>query len=172
MAHTHAHHHDATHEVHGAAKDGGARAAALLRQAGCRPTPQRLLVLQALAAGDHVTAEEILDAVRSGYPSINTSTVYRTLEALAAAGLVRQTDLGTGRLHFELARGHRHHHVVCQSCGEVTHLHDDVLQPLAASLAGATGYALTPDREVVLPGLCPGCRPTTPSPGEQAHAHS
>ena len=139
-------------------REAGDAAAALLRGAGCRPTAQRLLVLQALGGGDHVTAGEVLAHARAGYPSINPSTVYRTLEALVAAGLVRRADLGGHRRHYEMARHHRHHHAVCQVCGAVAHVHDATLAPLAEALRRETAFRLTPDREIAIPGLCPGCQ--------------
>jgi Fur family ferric uptake transcriptional regulator len=115
------------------------------------------LVLQALGGGGHLGADEILAHARAGSPAVNASTVYRTLEALRAAGLVRACDLGGGRLRYEIGRDHRHHHAVCERCGAVAHLHDDVLRPLARALRAATGYGLTPDGEVCLPGICPAC---------------
>jgi Fur family ferric uptake transcriptional regulator len=150
-------HHDSAPALRLAAMEGGARGTEILRRAGCRPTPQRLEVLRTLGGGEHLTADEVLARVRRVVPTINPSTVYRTLEALAGAGLVRCTDLGAGRMHFELARGHRHHHVVCRGCGAVEHLHDEVVAPVAARLAAATGYALDTDAEFLLPGRCPAC---------------
>jgi len=141
-----------------AAREGRDAAAELLRQAGCRPTAPRLLVLQAIAAGEHVGADAVLAHARARYPSINPSTVYRALDALVEAGLALRSDLGAGRLHYEMAREHRHHHAVCQRCGAVAHLHDATLAPLAAALDADTGYALSPDREITVPGLCPACR--------------
>ncbi len=141
------------------AQEAGDAAAALLRRAGCRPTAQRLLVLQALGGGGHVTAADVLEHARHRYPTINASTVYRTLDALVAAGIARANDLGSGRLFFEVAREHRHHHVVCQGCGQIAHLHDGALNSLAAAVAAETGFTLTPDREITVPGFCPECRP-------------
>ncbi len=141
-----------------AAREGGDAAAALLRRAGCRPTPQRLLVLEALGEGGHMGADDILAHARARYPSINASTVYRTLDALVEAGIAKRTDLHAGYLHFELTRSHRHHHVVCQGCGAVAHLHDSGLADLARALVAETGFALSPDREITIPALCPDCR--------------
>lgn len=157
MTHEHHHHHHSAASLHLAAAEGGERAAVLLRGAGCRPTPQRLRVLRELGGGGHLTAEEIFARVRPDVPTINPSTVYRTLETLEEAGLVRCTDLGAGRMHFELARGHRHHHAVCRSCGAVEHLHDEVVAPVAARLSAATGFLLDDDAELVLPAVCPAC---------------
>src|SRR6476646_8510770 len=82
------------------AREPGPDAAALLRRAGGRPTPQRLLILQALGGGGHLTADEALEHARAAYPTVNASTVYRTLESLATAGLVRRTDLGGSRAFY------------------------------------------------------------------------
>ena len=139
-----------------AAREAMDAATALLRRAGCRPTAQRLLVLQALGGGDHVDADEILGHARERYPAIDRSTVYRTLDALVEAGIARRTDLGHGRAFYEMARDHRHHHAVCQRCGAVAHVHDGALAPLAEALA-QTGFTLTTDREITIPGLCPEC---------------
>ena len=144
------------------ARGAGDAAAALLRRAGCRPTAQRLLVLQALGDGRHVSAEDVLDHARARYPAINASTVYRTLDALVSAGIARRTDLGAERLYYEVARAHRHHHAVCRGCGAVAHLHDASLDSLAAALRAETGFELTPDREVAIPGICPACRTGDP----------
>ena len=147
-----------------AARGAGDAAAALLRRAGCRPTAQRLLVLQALGGGDHVSADEILAHAKARYPSINPSTVYRTLDALVEAGIARRTDLGSDRLFYEVAREHRHHHAVCQDCGAVAHIHDASLRPLAQALEQATGYTLSPDREMTVHGICPECQAAEPAP--------
>lgn len=143
------------------ALEAGDAAAGLLRRAGCRPTPQRLLILQALGTGEHVSAEEALAHARASSPVVNASTVYRTLESLVAAGIVRRTDLGGDRAFYELVREHRHHHAVCERCGAVAHLHDEDLGPLGAALEAATGYRLTPDGEIAIPGLCPTCQSET-----------
>jgi Fe2+ or Zn2+ uptake regulation protein len=149
---------DATELQLQVAREAGDAAAALLRRAGCRPTAQRLLVLQALGGGEHVTAEDVLAHAKARYPSINPSTVYRTLDALVDAGIARRTDLGTERLYFEVVREHRHHHAVCQVCGAVAHLHDASLGPLKDALRAETGFELTPDREIAIPGVCPDCQ--------------
>lgn len=95
---THGNEHSAA-ALHRAAAEGGTRGAELLRRAGCRPTPQRLEVLQALGGGERLTADQLYDRVRGAIPTINPSTVYRTLEVLEDVGLVRCADLGAGRMH-------------------------------------------------------------------------
>jgi Fur family transcriptional regulator, ferric uptake regulator len=88
---------------------------------------------------------------------VDPSTVYRTLELLVAEGLVRRTDLGTGRALYEPAHEHPHHHLVCARCGSVTHVHDDALGSLRERLDAVAGFALG-EGELTLTGLCADCR--------------
>ena len=94
------------------------------------------------------------------YPSINPSTVYRTLDALVDAGIARRTDLGSGRLFYEVAREHRHHHAVCQECGAVAHIHDASLGPLADALRGRDRLRADTGPRDHHPGICPDCQST------------
>jgi Fur family transcriptional regulator, ferric uptake regulator len=143
----------------------------ILRRAGCRPSPQRLLVLEALSRGDHLSATEVLDAVRAVYPTAAPSTVYRTLDALTGGGLIRANDLGLGRTHYEMAAQHLHHHAVCVDCQTIVHLHDDALRALSTALAGR-GFHLADDRELTFPGRCGPCQSKRPSTLEESsHAH-
>src|SRR6185437_16045423 len=51
-----------------------------LRSRGYRVTPQRQLVLEAVAKLDHATPDEIAASVQETASGVNISTIYRTLE--------------------------------------------------------------------------------------------
>lgn len=129
-----------------------------LRAHGRRLTRQRALIWDALVAESdrHLSAEEIVERTQAKMPSLNPSTVYRTLEILVEEGLVLRTALGGDRAYYEPAREHRHHHIVCDRCGAVTHLHDDVLGDLPRRIRTSSGYELG-SGEVTLFGLCAAC---------------
>jgi Fur family ferric uptake transcriptional regulator len=105
----------------------------------------------------HLSAEDIAARVHAQLPGINTSTVYRTLDVLVDDGLLLRTDLGGDRAYYEPARDHPHHHVICERCGRVTHLHDATLGNLRARIEKDSGYLLG-IREVSFFGTCPDCR--------------
>ncbi len=90
-----------------------------LRAKGLRITPQRLVLLTLLErAHAPVGVAEItrLAAARG----MDTVTIYRGLETLAAAGIVRRVDLRHGHADYELIRDdEHHHHAVCVVCGTV-----------------------------------------------------
>ena len=71
--------------------------AEILRRAGYRQTPQRLMILRALRhAKGHISANQIADEVRAQFPGVDDSTVYRNLDVLRRMRLVTSTDLGSG----------------------------------------------------------------------------
>jgi Fur family transcriptional regulator, ferric uptake regulator len=129
-----------------------------LRRRGRRLTPQRRAIWDALLAEphEHLSAEDVVERVRERSPSINTSTVYRTLEIFVHDGLLLRTDLGGDRAYYELAGEHRHHHVICQSCGKVTHVHDETLGDLRDRIEKDTGYRVG-EREISFFGTCQSC---------------
>ena len=127
-----------------------------LQEQGYRLTPQRTLVWDVLRAQDsHLSAEQICTQVQRTFPSVNLSTVYRTLELLVGLGLVRETHLGPGTRLFEVEEEVPHHHLVCESCGAVTHMHDEDLPGLGAALQESRGFAF---REATIYGHCAECR--------------
>jgi Fur family ferric uptake transcriptional regulator len=129
-----------------------------LRAKGRRVTKQRRLIWDALSADPerHLSADDVVTSVQAELPTVNPSTVYRTLDLLVAEGLLRRTDLGSGRAFYEVAHEHPHHHVVCESCGKVAHFHDEVLADAPQRIAAETGYVLG-DGEQTLYGLCADC---------------
>jgi Fur family ferric uptake transcriptional regulator len=130
---------------------------ARLRQLGLRVTPQRVLVLEALdSASGHLSADEIMRWVAERSPAINLATIYRTLDTLTAAGLVTQTDLGGGSAAYELAGAVQHHHLVCERCGTVTKLDDDLFAPLRERLLREQRF-LVSTTHLALFGLCHAC---------------
>jgi len=141
-------------------EEGRARGdvAASLHARGERLTPQRLLVLDALHAGDgHQTAEAIFARVRAQSPYVNLATVYRTLNWLRDHGLITETDLGGGQTEYEALGEPRHHHLVCLVCGERREFADELVAPLAASLRERYGFAPRLDHLAVF-GTCAACQ--------------
>lgn len=128
-----------------------------LQEQGYRLTPQRTMVWDVLRSQEaHLSAEQICTRVQETFPNVNLSTVYRTVELLVALGLVRETCLGPGTRLFEVEEDVPHHHLVCEGCGTVIHVHDEDLDGLGDTLKAAKLFTL---REATLFGYCSSCRP-------------
>jgi Fur family transcriptional regulator, ferric uptake regulator len=129
-----------------------------VRASGKRLTLQRQLVLDAVQrARHHVTADEIARRVRTKYPRIGPSTVYRNLEALEELGYVIHTHLDDRVTRWHRADSHPHGHLVCRSCGGETEVRTAVLDAMARRLRADDRFE--PDlAHSAIVGICRRCR--------------
>ena len=127
----------------------------ICRQRGLPLTAQRREVLHTLALRtDHPTADQVLDDVRKRLPQISRTTVYRVLEALARAGVVRKVCHPGPSARYELEKG-RHHHLVCLGCERMVDLEDPSLDGLP--LPGIISGFRIKDYSIQFRGLCSEC---------------
>jgi Fur family ferric uptake transcriptional regulator len=126
----------------------------VLRARGFRMTPQRLAILQALHDGGHLTPAEVYARVRQ--TGLTETTVYRTLDFLAANGVVQVANRANGHQAYELA-GETHHHLVCRTCGGQMEIDTALVQDLVSRLEQQTGYRLDAGHLTIF-GLCPVCK--------------
>jgi Fur family ferric uptake transcriptional regulator len=128
----------------------------LLRAQGGRITTGRRAILETfLGMGGHVTAEALTARVQVGQPDVHESTVYRFLDELERLGVVDHVHLGHGPAVYHLARD-THHHLVCDGCGAVVEVPEDVFAGLRARLAEDFGFAVQP-RHFAVTGRCRAC---------------
>jgi len=127
-----------------------------LEQGGLRCTPQRYAVMAFLmGCHGHPTAAEIYEAVNRVDPRSSRATTYNNLRDLVQAGLVREVAAEGRAARFD-ARGMRHHHFICDRCGDVEDLEwYDVPRPASRSL----GKRVLRECELIFRGLCVKCAP-------------
>ncbi len=92
--------------------------AEVLREAGLRPTRQRVALAHLLfAAGDrHVTAEALHEEALAHKVPVSRATVYNTLHQFAAAGLLREVE--GAKAYFDTNTSN-HYHFFCEHSGEL-----------------------------------------------------
>jgi Fur family transcriptional regulator, peroxide stress response regulator len=125
-----------------------------LAGSGLRSTLQRYAVMAfLLEEAGHPTAAEIFEAVNRVDPRSSRATIYNNLRDLVHAGLVREVAMEGRAARFE-AKGTRHHHFICDRCGNVEDVAwYDVPRPAAASL----GKRVLRECELIFRGLCIKC---------------
>ena len=89
-------------------------AAARLKEAGLRPTRQRLELARLLFTGmdRHVTAEILAEEGARAGVKVSLATVYNTLHQFQAAGLLRQVVVDASRSYFDTNVGDHQHFFV------------------------------------------------------------
>jgi Fur family peroxide stress response transcriptional regulator len=74
----------------------------VLKDEGCRLTPQRLTMLRILAKSEgHPSAEQIYEQIRTGYPTTSLATVYKTLSLLKSMGEVLEITFPSVGSHYD-----------------------------------------------------------------------
>lgn len=123
---------------------------------GLRCTPQRYAVMTfLLEQNSHPTAAEIFDAVNRLDPRSSRATTYNNLRDLVQAGLVREVAI-EGRAARYDAKGMRHHHFICDRCGDVE---DMEWYSVPTPASGSLGKRVFRECEVIFRGLCTKCAP-------------
>jgi len=127
-----------------------------LEGSGLRCTPQRYAVMACLMENNrHPTAAEIFEAVNRVDPRSSRATTYNNLRDLVQAGLVREVAVEGRAARFD-AKGMRHHHFICDRCGNVEDIEwYKVRKPAASSL----GKRVLRESELIFRGLCTKCAP-------------
>jgi Fur family transcriptional regulator, peroxide stress response regulator len=127
---------------------------------GLRCTPQRYAVMAFLMEHNmHPTAAEIFEGVNRLDPRSSRATTYNNLRDLVQAGLVREVAVEGRAARFD-AKGMRHHHFICDSCGNVEDMEwYAVPRPASSSL----GKRVLRECELIFRGLCKQCAPRSSS---------
>ena len=105
----------------------------------------------------HPTAEDIYKRLRVRMPKISIGTVYRNLEQLSAAGIIRKLELSDRLRRFD-GDLTPHFHRRCCSCGEVSDIPAERLDALLGELAAAAARHSCSGYQVEFTGVCGKCR--------------
>jgi Fe2+ or Zn2+ uptake regulation protein len=101
----------------------------------------------------HPTAAEIFEAVNRVDPRSSRATTYNNLRDLVQAGLVREVAVEGRAARFD-AKGMRHHHFICDRCGNVEDVEwFDLPKPASKFL----GKRVLRESELIFRGLCAKC---------------
>ncbi len=94
--------------------------AKLLREAGLRPTQQRVALANLLfAEGDrHVTAEGLHEEALARKVPVSLATVYNTLHQFTATGLLREVAVEGAKTYFDTNTSN-HYHFFCEHSGQL-----------------------------------------------------
>jgi Fur family ferric uptake transcriptional regulator len=155
-----------THPPLGTGRAGGAaepgpeeRLVAYLRARHLRMTPERRWVLEeVLSREGHFDAEDLLRFLHRRHRAVSRATLYRTLDHLAVAGLVKRHRFGPGHALFERNFDRQHHdHLVCDRCGSILEFVNDEIERLQDEVCSA--HAFRPTNHVMqIFGICKRCQ--------------
>jgi Fur family iron response transcriptional regulator len=109
--------------------EGLAALADKMRDAGLRPTRQRLLIAELLLDGRHrhVTADSLQSEISKAGIIVAEGTVYNTLNQFTDAGLLRRVNLNKDYNVFD-TNIHHHHHFYDQAADQLYDIPSDQMK--------------------------------------------
>ena len=121
-------------------------------------TRERSTILEAVfAEHDHFDAEQLARQLHDGPDRVSRSTVYRTLEQMVDAGMLRSVARQDGRTVYEHDYGYpQHDHLICRKCGSLTEFHNTDIRKILERVAAQNGFRMEGHRLEVT-GLCDAC---------------
>jgi Fur family transcriptional regulator, ferric uptake regulator len=136
------------------------------RPTGSRRSGKRdVIVAVFLEQAGHISADQLVAAVRARDSRISRATIYRTLQWMVDAGMARRVDFGGGRFRFEHAYRHpRHFHLICRSCQQSFEFLSSDIETLVDEVAVAREFAVE-ESVIQIYGTCANCRAGRPSAG-------
>jgi Fur family transcriptional regulator, peroxide stress response regulator len=130
----------------------------VLKDKGCRLTPQRLTILRILAKSEgHPSAEQIYEQIRADYPTTSLATIYKTLSLLKNMGEVFEVTFASVGSHYDGNKPYPHPHLICTKCGQILDPQCESMAGIAEEIARQTGYRIT-HQQLNFLGLCPRCQ--------------
>lgn len=107
-----------------------------------QPTQQRVTVAAVVfAKPQHLSADQILAAIRASGSRVSKATVYNTLNLFCERGLLRTVDVDPERQYYD-STNRAHHHFYNVDTGELTDIPTDAVHlDLRATLPPGTHQA-------------------------------
>lgn len=126
-------------------------------------TKQKEILLECLTEKKdvHLTAAEISAHLRDKGHSLGMSTVYRQLDKLVAAGLVRKyiIDENSSACYQYIGDSGEcceHFHLKCNSCGKLIHTDCSLMKKISEHMKESHGF-LVDSTKTLLYGVCRDC---------------
>lgn len=128
-----------------------------LEMHGHRITKTRMSLAQHIFSHhDHFTPDDLIVDVKQRKMGIGRATVYRTLDLLVDAGMLRKLRFGD-RDAYEHDYGYpEHDHLFCTKCNKIVEFHNSELVELCERLSREHHFRATSHRFVIM-GLCDDC---------------
>ena len=122
-----------------------------------RATRQRAAIRALLdKTSDFRSAQELHDELRQRGEGVGLTTVYRTLQQMATAGVLDTLRTDTGESVYRRCSDDHHHHLVCRLLLEKNEIQGDHVENWASDVAKAHGYSDI-HHTIEIFGVCRNC---------------
>jgi Fur family ferric uptake transcriptional regulator len=127
-----------------------------------RPRPQRYtdqqrdMVRYIFSQHNHFDADRLIDDMKRAGFQVSRATVYRTLNKLVDAGLLRRLDVGP-RMFYEHDYGYpQHDHLYCQKCGKMIEFQNGAINQVIQDVCDQNQFQSS-GHSFIIRGTCSEC---------------
>jgi Fur family ferric uptake transcriptional regulator len=132
-----------------------------LKDNSLKLTGQRLKILSLLIENNnkHLSAEDIHNLLLENGERIGIATIYRTIGVLEKLNMIARLYVDDGCIRYQVLdphKEHEHHHLICQRCGKIVDMQDDLLDNLEGKIKDIYNFKVT-NHKVKFYGICSDC---------------
>ena len=120
-----------------------------------RNTSQRAVIYNAIHELKHSSIADIIDYIQKTSNKASVATIYRNLEVLVDAGLIKVIS-ANGQIYYETVKD-EHYHFVCKKCGKVYDINpseNDIKIDYPPTIGNDEIYSY----ELTFYGICEDCK--------------
>src|SRR5580704_8710875 len=117
---------------------------------------QRDMVKFIFSKHHHFDADQLIDDLKASGFNVSRATVYRTLNKLVDAGLLRRLDVGP-RMFYEHDYGYpQHEHMYCQQCHKMIEFQNPAIDAVLHEVCRQHNFHSS-GHSFLIRGLCTDC---------------
>ena len=117
---------------------------------------QRDMVKYIFSKHNHFDADQLIDEMKQEGFRVSRATIYRTLNKLVDAGLLRRLDIGP-RMYYEHDYGYpEHEHLVCQQCHKMVEFQYPDMDAVVREVCQQNQFQID-GYSFVIRGVCAEC---------------
>ena len=117
---------------------------------------QRDMVRYIFAQHNHFDADQLVDDMKRAGFRVSRATIYRTLDKLVDAGLLRSLEVGP-RKYYEHDYGYpQHEHLVCAQCQKMIEFQNPAIEAVVRDVSRQHGFQ-SAGHTFIIRGVCAEC---------------
>lgn len=129
-----------------------------LNEAHLRATPARIALMQLLERADKpLDVQSMIEFLEENDIKTDPATVFRIVNMFTEKGLVKPIQLNEGKFRYELKNKKDHHHLVCETCGDIQDISDCNIDVLENHIEKKKNFKVT-SHSLEFFGICQSCQ--------------
>ncbi len=127
-----------------------------------RPRPQRFtgqqrdMVEYIFSKHNHFDADQLIDEMKREGSQVSRATIYRTLNKLVDASLLRRINVGARTVHEHDYGYAQHDHLVCEKCSKMIEFQSDATDRILREVCQANQFQMQ-GHTLIVRGTCADC---------------